>query len=47
MSLVTVEAAGPSVPQASAALVDVAAFRSALEAECEGEIRFDDVSRAL
>jgi FAD/FMN-containing dehydrogenase/Fe-S oxidoreductase len=47
MSLVTVEAAGPSVPQASAALVDVAAFRAALEAECEGEIRFDDVSRAL
>ncbi len=47
MSLVTVEAAGPPVPQASAALVDAAAFRAALEAECEGEISFDDVSLAL
>ncbi|MDQ2926538.1 MAG: FAD-binding protein [Acidobacteriota bacterium] len=46
MNLVSVSAMAP-VPQANAALVDVNALRRSLEAQIEGEVRFDEVSRAL
>ncbi len=46
MNLVSVSAAAP-VPQANAGLVDANALRRTLEAQLEGEVRFDDVSRAL
>ncbi len=45
-SLVPLESGTP-VPQANEKLVDVAAFRAALEKEIAGEVRFDAVSRAL
>src|SRR5208282_5770326 len=38
---------GTPVPQANAALVDVAALRHELESKIEGEVRFDNISRAL
>jgi FAD/FMN-containing dehydrogenase len=46
MNVVSVSAT-PPVPQANARLADVQALRAALDAEIEGEVRFDSVSRAL
>src|SRR5262245_51759845 len=46
MSLFTISP-GPDVPQAQASRVDVDALRRELEAGFSGEIRFDQVSRAL
>ncbi|MBI1896934.1 MAG: FAD-binding oxidoreductase, partial [Acidobacteria bacterium] len=46
MSLLSIAASSP-VPQADARLVDVEALRRDLEAQIEGEVRFDKVSRAL
>src|SRR5215510_8405968 len=46
MSLVTISP-GSEVPQAQASLVDVDSFRRELEAGFSGEVRFDQVSRAL
>ncbi len=46
MSLTQLDTGTP-VPQANAALVDVAALRHALESQIEGEVRFDNISRAL
>ncbi len=38
---------GTPVPQANVSLVDAAAFRKDLESQIEGELRFDEISRAL
>src|SRR5579872_6314794 len=38
---------GTAVPQANAALVDAAALQRELERQIEGEVRFDQISRAL
>ena len=46
VGLVQLEAGTP-VPQASAAAVDAEALRRELEAQIEGEVRFDRISRAL
>jgi FAD/FMN-containing dehydrogenase/Fe-S oxidoreductase len=46
MSLVGIATSTP-VPHANARLVDVAALQKALEAQIDGEVRFDAVSRAL
>jgi FAD/FMN-containing dehydrogenase/Fe-S oxidoreductase len=46
MNLVSVDTATP-VPRANAKLVDVTALRSELAQQLSGEVRFDDVSRAL
>ena len=46
MSLVHLETGTP-VPQANAALVDAVALRRELESRIEGEVRFDQISRAL
>ena len=46
MNLVNVSLGAP-VPQANAALVDAPALQHELERQIEGEIRFDQISRAL
>src|SRR6185312_2223628 len=46
MGLVGIATSTP-VPHANARLVEVAGLQAALEAQLEGEVRFDAVSRAL